>query len=207
MSKSLDPRIDAYIAKSAAFAQPVLQHLRELVHQGCPAATETIKWSAPHFEHAGGILCSMAAFKAHCAFGFWHQGMEKILGGHGARADTAMGSMGRITRIADLPDDMMMIRFVREAATLNESGAPGRPRPAAAAATKKEAAVPADLAAALKKNKTAAKTFAEFSPSHRKDYIEWITEARRKETRQKRLATTLEWLAQGKSRNWKYEAC
>ena len=205
MSQKSDPRIDAYIAKSAGFAQPILRHLRRLVHQGCPATTETLKWSMPHFEHAGGILCSMAAFKAHCVFGFWHQGMEKVLGAHGEKSDTAMGLFGRITSLAELPDDKTMLTFIREAAKLNESGTPGRPR--VGKTPKKKATVPPDLAAALKKNKAAATTFTKFSPSHRREYIEWITEAKRDETRQKRVATTLEWLAEGKSRNWKYEAC
>ena len=206
MSKSLDPRIDAYIAKAAPFAQPILQHLRRLVHAGCPEATETIKWGFPHFEYAGGILGSMAAFKAHCVFGFWHRGMESVLGEYGARSETAMGSLGRITRLADLPGDKEMIRLVREAARLNASGAPARPRSAGKPASK-ELPVPGDLATALKKNRAAAKTFAEFRPSHRKEYIEWITEAKRAETREKRLATTLDWLAAGKPRNWKYANC
>lgn len=205
MNPKTDQRVDAYIAKSAAFAQPILRRLRALVHRGCPAATEGIKWSCPHFDHAGGILCGMAAFKAHCIFGFWHQDMEKILGAHGAKADTAMGSLGRITSETDLPSDVTILGWVREAARLNESGAPARPRPKRGPA--KELPVPADLAAALKKNAKAARTFAGFPPSHRKDYIEWITEAKRDETRQKRLATTLEWLAVGKARNWKYENC
>ena len=204
MSQSLDPRIDAYIAKSAAFAQPILKHLRELVHQACPTATETIKWSMPHFEHAGALLCGMAAFKAHCTFGFWHQGMEKVIG---APAEaSAMGSFGRITSLADLPDDRTLRRYVQAAAKLNESGVPGRPRPASRT-PKKEPAVPAELAAALKKNKAAAATFENFSPSHRKEYIEWIVEAKRDETRQKRLAATIEQLTAGKSRHWKYQAC
>jgi uncharacterized protein YdeI (YjbR/CyaY-like superfamily) len=206
MSQNLDPRIDAYIAKSAAFAQPILRHLRQIVHRGCPEVTETVKWGMPHFEHAGGILCGMSAFKEHCAFGFWHQGMEKILGAYGAKADTAMGSLGRITKAADLPDDKTMIGFVRQAAMLNESGAPARPRPAGNGRAK-ELPTPSDLGAALKKNRTAAKTFENFPPSHRNEYIEWITEAKRDETRQKRLSTTLEWLAEGKARNWKYESC
>lgn len=206
MSKNLDPRIDAYIAKAAPFAQPILRRLRELVHQGCPDVTETVKWRMPYFEHAGGMLCGVAAFKEHCAFGFWHQGMEKILGAHGSERETAMGSLGRITSVGDLPDEKMMVRFVREAVKLNESGAPARPRPAANG-HKKELPVPTELAAALKENKTAAKTFAGFSPSHRKEYIEWITEAKRDETRQKRVATTIEWLAEGKPRNWKYMNC
>lgn len=206
MSQTLDPRIDAYIANAAAFAQPILKHLRALVHRGCPAATETIKWSMPHFEHAGGILCNMAAFKAHCAFGFWHQGMKQAVAAAGATRADAMGSFGRITSLADLPDDRTMIRLVAAAAKLNESGAPGRPRPVSKGA-KKELPVPVGLAAALKKNKAAATTFANFSPSHRKEYIEWITEAKRDETREKRLATTIEWLSSGKSRHWKYAEC
>ena len=206
MSNNVDPRIDAYIAKAAPFAQPILKHLRALVHRGCPAATETMKWSMPHFEHAGSILCGFAAFKAHCTFGFWHQGMEKIVGRLGAAGKDAMGSFGRITALSDLPDDKTMLRYVQEAAKLNESGLPARPRPAAGAA-RKELPVPVDLAAALKKNKTAAKTFEDFSPSHRKEYIEWIVEAKREETRQKRLAATIEQLAEGKSRHWKYQNC
>src|SRR4051794_6916619 len=186
MSKNRDRRIDAYIAQAGSFAQPILEHLRELVHRACPEATETIKWSAPHFEYRGSILCSMAAFKTHCAFGFWHQGMEKVLGDHGAKGATAMGSFGRITSVADLPDDKTLIRFIREAAKLNESGVPARPK-APAGAPKKEPKVPSDLAAALQKNRTAAEAFAKFPPSHRKEYIEWILEAKRDETRQKRL--------------------
>jgi uncharacterized protein YdeI (YjbR/CyaY-like superfamily) len=207
MSASLDPRIDAYIEKAADFAQPILRHLRKCVHRGCPEATETIKWSMPHFEYAGSILCGFAAFKAHCTFGFWHQGMNEVLGVHGSKSDAAMGSFGRIAKIEDLPDEKTLIGFVKAAAKLNESGAPSRPRPAATKGTKKELAVPSDLAAALKKNRKAATMFADFSPSHRKEYIEWITEAKREETRSKRLATTLEWLSEGKSRNWKYVNC
>ncbi len=205
MSTPTDPRIDAYIEESAAFAQPILRRLRALIHRGCPEATETIKWSCPHFDHAGGILCGIAAFKAHCIFGFWHQGMEKILGAHGAKAGTAMGSLGRITAETDLPSDGTILDWVREAARLNESGAPARPQTKRSPA--KELPVPADLAAALKKNAKAAKTFTGFPPGQRKEYIEWLTEAKRDETRQKRLATTLAWLAAGKTRNWKYENC
>jgi len=160
----------------------------------------------PHFESAGKMLCGMAAFKAHCTFGFWHQGMAKVLGAAGGKAGSAMGHLGRITSLADLPGDQAMIRYVQAAVKLNASAAPARPRPAATE-RKKEPAVPADLVAALKKNKAAAGTFADFSPSHRREYIEWIVEAKREETRQKRLATTLAWLAEGKSRDWKYQNC
>jgi uncharacterized protein YdeI (YjbR/CyaY-like superfamily) len=206
MSRNLDPRIDAYIAGAAPFARPILKHLRALVHRGCPDAIETMKWSMPHFEHAGKILCGMAAFKAHCTFHFWHQGMDKVVAGSGKAGEEAMGNFGRITRLEDLPDADTLLGFIRQAAKLNESGMPGRPR-AAANGKAKELAVPADLAAVLKKNKAAGKVFAGFSPSHRKEYITWITAAKRELTRQKRLAATLEWLTEGKPRNWKYLDC
>src|SRR6185295_11983803 len=141
--------------KSAAFAQPILKHLRKLVHRGCPAATENMKWSAPHFEYAGGMFCGMAAFKAHCTFGFWHQGMEKLVAAEGGKPGEAMGTFGRITSLADLPDEKTMIRYVQTAMKLTDSGAPARPRPAAKG-PKKEMRVPDDLAGALTKNKVAA---------------------------------------------------
>jgi uncharacterized protein YdeI (YjbR/CyaY-like superfamily) len=199
VKKVTDPRVDAYIAKSAVFARPILQHLRALVHEACPAADETIKWGMPAFTHHG-ILCGLAAFKAHCAFGFWRRGMTAVIGRDGAKAAQAMGSLGRITRLADLPADRAMLGYIRQAAKLNEAGGPARPK----RQSRKPLPVPADLAAALKKNGKAAKTFAILSPSHRRDYIEWITEAKRAETRQKRFATTVKWLAAGKARNWQY---
>ena len=154
------------------------------------------------FTHHG-ILCRMAAFKAHCSFGFWRRDMTDFLGEDATKAKQAMGHLGRITRVADLPPDPAMMGYLRQAAKLNETGRPVRlkrkPKPALP--------VPADLTAALKKNVPAAKTFEGFSPSPRRDYIEWITAAKRPETRAKRLATTLEWLAEGKARNWKYEKC
>ena len=203
--KNSDPRIDAYIAKSAGFAKPILKHLRRLVHEACPDTEETLKWSMPAFLQAGRIMAGMAAFKEHCTFGFWHQDMVAVLGPDGDPASQAMGSLGRITSLEDLPSDKKMLGYIKKAAALNESGAPARPRPARKTAAPLE--VPKDLAAALKKNKAAAASFEKFSPSHRKEYIEWIMEAKRDETRQKRLATTIEWLAEGKSRNWKYENC
>ena len=197
-----DPRIDAYIAKAAPFAQPILTHLRALVHRACPEATETIKWSRPFFEHHG-LLCNMAAFKAHCAFGFHHQEMDQLLAADGAKGDDAMGSLGRLGALTDLPSDATLVRYLRHAAKLNESGTARRP----AKKAKPALADPADLAAALKKNTAARATWTKFPPGHRREYIEWITEAKRPETRARRLATTLEWLAEGKSRNWKYQNC
>ncbi len=202
MKKTTDPRVDAYIAKSSAFAQPILRHLRALVHEACPEAQETIKWSMPTFVHHG-IVCGMAAFKEHATFGFWRRGLTDEIAKTGVKAEEAMGSLGRITSLKDLPADKAMLGYIRKAAKLNEAGAPARPKPK----PKPALPVPADLTAALKKNAQAAKVFADFSPSARRDYIEWITEAKRPETRQARLATTIEWVAAGKRRNWKYENC
>jgi uncharacterized protein YdeI (YjbR/CyaY-like superfamily) len=190
-----DPRIDAYIAKSAPFARPILKHLRELVHKGCPGVEETVKWSAPHFDYHGGPLAGMAAFKAHCAFGFWKGSL--ILPG----SSDAMGQFGRITSLSDLPADRVMIGYVRKAARLNEEGVKV-PRPVKQ--VKKDIPMPPDLAAALKKNAKARATFDGFSPSHKRDYLEWITDAKGAETRTKRLKTATEWMAEGKPRNWKY---
>lgn len=198
-----DKRIDAYLAKSAPFAQPILKRLRRLVHTGCPGAVETIKWGHPSFLHSGRILCGMGAFKAHAIFGFWHQGMEKLLARKFGRTMEAMGLMGRITSPADLPDDTTMLRLIRTAVKLHDEGRPARPKPR----PKPALPVPADLAAALRKNKKAAAHWAGFSPSARREYIEWITEAKRPATRAKRLATTVAWVATGKKQNWKYENC
>lgn len=202
--KNSDPRVDAYIARAAPFARPILEHVRAAVHEGCPDVAETIKWGMPSFVREGKILCGMAAFKAHCSFGFWHHGMKDVLRADGWTGENAMGSFGRIGSLSDLPPKKKLLAYVKRAAALEAEGVPGRPRPARKSAPVK---VPDDLAAALKKNKAAAKTWEAFPPSCRKEYVDWITEAKREETRAKRLATTLEWLEKGKRRNWKYEAC
>ncbi|MEO7598475.1 MAG: YdeI/OmpD-associated family protein [Opitutus sp.] len=203
MKSTPDPRIDAYIANAGSFAQPILKRLRKIVHLACPGAQETVKWSCPHFTFAGSILCSMAAFKEHVTFGFWHQGMQTALKGEGAKSDEAMGSFGRIRRMEDLPNEAALVRLIKQAMLLNEAGGPSRPKPKA----KAELAVPAPLATALKANLAANVQFAKFSPSHRREYIQWIAEAKRDETKQKRIETAIEWLAAGKSRNWKYANC
>jgi len=199
---SRDPRIDAYIAKSAEFARPILTHLREVVHSACPEVEETMKWSHPNFLYHG-MMCGMAAFKAHCTFGFWKG--ELIVGGD-APAESAMGQFGRITRLSELPSKKVLTSYIKKAMKLNEEGvkAPwlekrAKPKPAAK--------VPDDLTAALAKNRKARAIFDAFPPSQRREYIDWITEAKREETRGKRLAQTIEWLAEGKRRNWKYENC
>jgi uncharacterized protein YdeI (YjbR/CyaY-like superfamily) len=194
-----DPRIDAYIARSADFARPILTHLRELVHEACPEVEETIKWGFPHFVYRSGILCSMASFKEHCAFGFW-KGAQVVDGG----VDGAMGQFGRISSISDLPSNRILTGYIRKAMQLSEAGvkSPTRTKPKAAA--RKAVAVPDDLVRALRKNARARATFEGFSPSNQREYIEWIVEAKREETRQRRLETAIEWLAEGKPRNWKY---
>ena len=204
MSVKTDVRVDEKIAKAPAFARPILTHLRQLVHTACPDVEETIKWQMPFFVYKGQSMCHMAAFKAHCILGFWHPEIEAALAreGLGEKVGESAGLFGRITRREDLPDDAVLLRFIAEAARHNESGKPARPRPPESA-RRPEAVVPNDLAARLAGNARAGAAFKSFSPSHRREYIEWITEAKREETREKRLATTLEWLTEGKSRHWK----
>jgi uncharacterized protein YdeI (YjbR/CyaY-like superfamily) len=191
-----DSRIDAYIRGSAAFARPILRHLRAVVHEGCPDVEETIKWGMPHFDHHG-IMCSMAAFKAHCAFGFWHA--KEVLGE--ALVRDSMGAFGRITSIDDLPSRRTLVAYVRKAARLREAGVKLERR----RRTGPPPRTPSDLAAALRGNPRAAKVFRGFSPSMRREYIEWITEAKTDATRLRRLATALEWIAEGRERQWKYQ--
>jgi|SRR5436190_12831890 len=194
-----DPRIDAYIANATDFAKPILKHLRKLVHQACPEVEETIKWSFVSFMYKG-MLCGLASFKNHCTFGFWKS--KLVVGDNGK--DDAMGSFGRITKLSDLPSDAVIVGYIKKAMKLNEEGIKV-PRPARAA--KKELIVPDYFLAAVKKNRKALAAFENFSYSHKKEYVEWVTEAKREETRAQRLATTVQWLSQGKSRHWKYANC
>jgi uncharacterized protein YdeI (YjbR/CyaY-like superfamily) len=189
-----DPRVDAYIKKAQPFARPILKHLRGLVRRGCPDVEETIKWNMPFFDRKG-IVCFMAAFKEHCAFGFWK---GKLL--FGKDAEGAMGHFGRITSLRDLPSDSEIIGYVKKAAELNERGVQKKRTPRRA----RKLQVPPDLKSALSKNAKARKTFENFSYSHKKEYAQWITDAKRDETRQRRLQTAIKWLAQGKPQNWKY---
>jgi uncharacterized protein YdeI (YjbR/CyaY-like superfamily) len=196
-----DPRVDAYIEKSADFARPILKHLRAVVHEACPEVVETIKWSAPTFEYHG-LLCGMAAFKAHCTFGFW-KAQLLALDGKPLVAEMEGGAeqFGRLTTVRDLPGRRVLVRLVKQAARLNEEGikVPAKPR-----AAKRRVAVPDDLRAALGRRPAARAAFEAFSPSHQREYVEWLEDARREETRRRRLATAIEWLAEGKPRNWKY---
>lgn len=193
-----DPRVDAYIKQAQPFARPILTHIRTAVHTGCPDVGETLKWGTPHFDHHG-ILCGMAAFKEHVRFGFWKSALLGLPGGDGE----GMAQFGRITSIGDLPPEKRLVALVKKAARLNEAGVkaprPARPGPS------KTVQVPAYVLAALRTDDKARTAFDAFSPSHRREYVEWITEAKRPETRTRRLATMLEWVKEGKRRNWKYE--
>ena len=205
--EQIDPRVDLYIEKAAPFAQPVLTHLRNLVHQACPRATETVKWGMPFFLQQGIVLCHLAAFKQHCAFGFWGPEMKKVLATDGLVSSKAMGSLGRITGLRDLPADRLLLRYMSQAAEFVESGQRKKSIDRKPKAAKPHLRVPVELSAALKKNKLAAKAFERFSPSCRREYVEWIWAAKRQETKERRVAQAVEWIAQGKSRNWKYENC
>ena len=196
-----DPRIDAYIAKAAPFAQPILLRVRALVHEASPDVEETMKWSMPTFVYAGGILAGMAAFKQHASFGFWRH--AEVVGDDSPR--DGMGSYGKLTSLKDLPPKTRLMADIKRAAALNAQGAK-------APATRKAAPrpppdTPRELAAALAKNRKAKATFDAFPPSCKREYVEWIVEAKRQETRDKRLAQAVEWMAEGKRRNWKYENC
>ncbi len=199
---SHDPRVDAYIARSADFARPILEYVRARVHEACPDIEETIKWGMPTFMHAGGILCGMAAFKRHASFGFWK---HALVVGDGSPAE-GMGSFGKLSSVADLPAKRQLLAYLKKAARLNEQGVRA-PAARKAAMPKPLPEIPADFTAALRGDAAAKTTFEGFAPSHRREYLEWILGAKREETRARRIAQAVEWLAEGKSRNWKYENC
>jgi len=201
---STDRRIDGYIVRSADFAIPILQHLRAVVHEACPDVQETMKWSFPHFQYKKTILCSMASFKQHCAFGFWLGSQMKDPEGILEKGErSSMGHLGRITSLKDIPSKKILIKYLKEAMVLIDKGAKLEKKTAAPA--KKALVVPSYFLSALKKNKNAYLTFMNFSYSHRKEYVQWITEAKTLETRNKRMNVAIAWLEEGKSRNWKYE--
>jgi uncharacterized protein YdeI (YjbR/CyaY-like superfamily) len=210
-TESFNPRVDAYINKAKPFAQPIMEHLRELVHKGCPNVEETIKWSRPFFEYRGAILGNMSAFKEHCSFGFWGEEIGAILREAGVIQDGGMGSLGRITSVRDLPTDKALLGFIRQATGFIDRGEYTSPIAArknrVVKAPKAAAEAPTEFTAALKKDKKAATAFAAFSPSCKREYVEWIADAKRPETRDKRIATAIEWIGEGKQRNWKYQNC
>jgi hypothetical protein len=200
---SRDPRVDAYVDAAAGFARPILQHIRAVVHEACPGVRETIKWRMPTFEYAGAILCSMAAFKQHASFGYWKHAL--VLGEGGTVP--GMGSFGKLTDVDDLPPGRVLLAQLRKAMRLNEEGVPGTPTRSGVAKTPPQ--VPGELVAAfaMRKHARAAATFSALPPGGQREYAEWISSAKRAETRGKRVGQALEWLAEGKSRNWKYTGC
>lgn len=195
-------RIDTYIINSADFAIPILTHLREVIHNACPAVEEKIKWGFPHFDYKSEMLCSMASFGKHCSFGFWKASLMKdkalMLN---ARSETAMGHLGKIASLKDLPSDTRLKAYIREAMKLTNDGV----KVIKKKSEKADLQIPNYLIDALRKNKKAAQVFSGFSYSNKKEYVEWLTEAKTDETRNKRLQTTVEWLTEGKTRNWKYK--
>jgi uncharacterized protein YdeI (YjbR/CyaY-like superfamily) len=195
--------IDTYISQSAGFAQPILRHLRKLVHEACPEAEEKIKWSFPHFDYKNEMMCSMASFKQHCSFGFWKAALMKdksLI--EKAKSEEAMGHLGRICSLEDLPADKKILGYIKEAMKLNEEG---RKLPVKKKIINKELDIPEFILTAVNKNKKAGQVFNNASFSFKKEYIQWITEAKTAATRETRLATAIEWIAEGKGRNWKYE--
>jgi uncharacterized protein YdeI (YjbR/CyaY-like superfamily) len=193
-----DPRIDAYIADAQPFARPILNHIREVVHQACPDVTETIKWSRPFFEHKGRMFGSLGAFKAHASLTVWRMGE---MGDATSRTQEGMGQFGKLTSLADLPDDAVLIGAIQAATSAIEAGRPARPKKPPRA----ELPVPDELSAALADEPAAKQVFDGFSPSHRRDYCEWIGEAKRPETRDARVKQAVLWMAEGKPRHWKYQ--
>jgi uncharacterized protein YdeI (YjbR/CyaY-like superfamily) len=208
--KNTSPKVDAYIDKSPDFAQPILNRIRQAFHKACPDIEEVMKWSTPFFEWQG-LVGGMAAFKQHVRLIFWDaqkmKDPQRLFSGVG---ETDMGAL-KITKLADLPAERVLVAYVKEAIKLKEQAVqapkPKRPKSAKAKKALRTVEVPAYFAAALAKNKKAKATFDKFSYSHKKEYVEWITEAKREETRQKRIATAIEWLTEGKPRNWKYMKC
>jgi len=195
-----DRRIDVYIARAADFAQPILTHLRTMVHEACPDVVETIKWGMPFFERNGKLFAFMAAFTRHAAFGFRR---GSLVVGEGRIPAKAMGQFGRLTSVKDLPPRRTFVGYVKRAAALLDAELEGRATPKRAAP--RRAAVPADLRAALERNTKARKTFEGLAPSHKRAYVQWIVAAKREETRARRIATAIEWMAEGKTQNWRYE--
>jgi uncharacterized protein YdeI (YjbR/CyaY-like superfamily) len=206
-NQQFNPKVDAYIAKSQPFAQPILSHIRELAHKACPDVEETIKWSMPFFELRGVVLGHMAAFKQHCAVGFWGPEMHAILREDGLLSENGMGSLGKVTSLKELPSDKKLLSYYRQAAGFVASGQRTKSIARIKKPPKPAPEVPAELSAALKKNKAAAKMFAGLSASCQREYVDWIVEAKRPETKEKRVAQSVQWIAEGKQRNWKYQNC
>lgn len=203
-------QIDAYIADAPEFAQPILTHLRSLVHKASPEIEEDIKWRQPFFLHRGSLLCFMAAFKQHCSFGFWGGEMGAVMKQDGREGEDgakgSRGAFGRITSVADLPSNKEMMGYIKQAIAFTET-AVDTPKSAKTRKPKPEVEPPAEFVLAMKQREGAAEAFATLSPSCRREYVNWILEAKRAETKERRIQTAVQWITEGKSLNWKYENC
>lgn len=203
MTEHYSSKVEERIATAAPFAQPVLSHLRNLVHQAVPEVTEDIKWGHISFLLDGKIFCGLGSFKQHCSFGFWKNEIQQEIAAMGYDCASAMGLFGKITSIQDLPSKKDLLALIQKAAVLARTATVPKKRPS----PKPELPVPEELAVALKRSRLAAKHFAAFTPAMRREYLVWISEAKREETRKQRIAQTVEWVAEGKQRNWKYQNC
>ncbi len=199
-----DKRVDRYIDNAAEFAQPILHHIRALVHEFCPDVEETIKWSFPNFEYRGSLLCSMAAFKKHCAFSFWKASlMQDPEGLFTITPAQAMGHFGKLSSVDQIPSKKVLRSYFLDAMKLNEDGVTVPKQ--AKKSTPKDVPMPNDFHDMLHNNPKALMSFEAFSPSHRREYLRWITEAKQEATRQRRMRQAIEQLAEGKTRDWKYQ--
>jgi uncharacterized protein YdeI (YjbR/CyaY-like superfamily) len=209
-SASNNPAVDDYIDRAKPFAIPILLHLRKLIHRACPQVEESIKWSRPFFSYRGAILCNISAFTHHCSLGFWGEEIAGVLREANALQPGAMGSLGRITSISDLPDDKLLLGWLKQAVAFIDSGnytSPIKARQKVVKAPKATPPLATDFLESLSGNKRASAVYATFSPSCKREYLEWITTAKRPETRATRIATAVAWIAEGKQRNWKYQGC
>ena len=158
-----------------------------------------MKWSSPHFDYKGEMMASMAAFKEHCAFGFWK---GALIAGVRSKTDASAGSLGRIAAVRDLPSRTQLSGYIKQAMKLNDTGVKAE---RIKGPPKKSLLTPADLTRELKSNKKATTAWEGFSPSARREYVAWITGAKTQDTRARRLETAVEWISEGKTRNWKYQ--
>lgn len=198
-----DRRIDDYISKSEEFAKPILRYIRDIVHKACPEVTETMKWGMPHFDYKG-MMCGIASFKQHCTFGFWKASLMKDKYKVFVKGENSgMGNFGKVKDIQDLPSAKIIIEYIKEAMKLNDDNVAVSKE--LKENVRKELVIPEYFLKVLKKNEVALKTFKDFSYPHKKEYLEWITEAKKEETREKRIYAAIKWLSEGKGRNWKYE--
>lgn len=203
-----NPQVDLYIARAKPFAQPILRHLRALVHQACPGVQETIKWSRPFFEYKAQILANISAFNAHCSFGFWGQEIGAVLRQANALQKDGMGSLGKIKSLAELPQDKQMLEWLRQAKAFIDDGhytSPIAARNRVVKAPKPALEPPPEFTAALNAHPKAHQTFHNFAPSCQREYLVWIADAKQQATKEKRIAQAIQMLNDGKQRHWKYQ--